>query len=136
MKHSDNDAQNNRQVYGLLSLCRKAGKVKSGGQILYECIASGEARLVLIAEDASDNTRKKCLDKCAYRGVPARIFGTMEEIGRALGMTERAGVAIIDEGLAGAIGKKLPAQSDDCGLKDRKFFQSREGETYGKDEDI
>ena len=112
MKHLADASQNEKQIYGLLSLCTKAGKVKSGGQILYDCIASGEAKLVLVATDASENTRKKCFDKCAWNHVPVMLFGTVDEMGRVMGKTERAGVAVTDAGFAQAIQKKTTRASE------------------------
>ena len=107
MNSSDSAAQQNKTVYGLLSLCRKAGRIRSGGQVLYDCIASGEAKLVLIAADASENTKKKCRDKCTYRDIPWIIFGDMEQLGRATGENDRAAVAVTDAGLARTILAKL-----------------------------
>ncbi len=98
-----------RGVYGLLSLCKKAGKVRSGEVPVTEAITSGEARLLLIAQDASENSKKKIQDRCEYRGIPWVIFGSMEDLGRAMGVSERAGAAVTDPGFARAIKKRLAA---------------------------
>lgn len=42
-----------------LGLATRAGKLISGEEIVLKAIRSGEAKLVLLAGDASDNTRKK-----------------------------------------------------------------------------
>ena len=63
-------------------------------------IRKGRAKLVLIAEDASDNTKKVFHDKGRYYNVPVREKGLMDQIGRALGKGPRAVVAISDTGFA------------------------------------
>ena len=47
------------RVMNLLGLCKKAGKTGSGEFQCEEAIRSGRARLVLLAADASENTRKR-----------------------------------------------------------------------------
>ncbi len=106
-----------KRIYSLLSLCRKAGRSRSGERAVLECITSGEAKLVLIARDASDNSRKKLQDKCNYRRIPWRVFGERARLGAAMGVGERAGIAVTDVGLAGEIEMRLAA----------------EGVSYGKD---
>ena len=66
-------------------------------------IRDGKAKLVIIAQDASENTVKHFSDKCAYYRVTIRRAGEKESLGRALGKAERASVAVLDEGLAGKI---------------------------------
>lgn len=96
-----------RKVLGLLSLCTKAGKARSGEQTVLGCITSGEAKLVIIAEDASANTAKRFQDKSAYRGIPVIRFGTMETLGHAMGVSERSGVAVTDEQFAKALRERI-----------------------------
>ena len=102
-----------KKIYGLLSLCRKAGKARSGEQTVLNCISSGEARLIIIARDASENTSKRFQDKSAYRGIPVIRFGTMEAMGHAMGVSERAGVAVTDEQFAGALQERIAALQDE-----------------------
>ena len=47
------------KIYGLLGLCQRAGKCKSGEFAVEKSIKSGKSFLVIIPEDASDNTKKK-----------------------------------------------------------------------------
>ena len=43
----------------LLSLATKAGKTKSGEFLTEKAVKEGDAYLVIVAADASDNTRKR-----------------------------------------------------------------------------
>ena len=60
------------RVMNLLGLCGKAGKTGSGEFQCEEAIRSGRARLVLLAADASENTRKRFCDRSQYYHVPVR----------------------------------------------------------------
>jgi len=79
----------------------------SGEVQTLEAVRKGSAMLVIIAEDASDNTRKLFTDKCSYYGVPAVVFGKKEELGRAVGKDLRSAVGVCDAGLAEAVKRQL-----------------------------
>lgn len=97
----------NVNVFRQLGLAAKAGKVKSGEYMTESAVKSGEAALVIVAEDASENTRKKFRNMCEYYKVPIRIHGIKDELGHYIGKEFRASLAITDEGLAQAILKKM-----------------------------
>ena len=67
----------------LLGLAAKAGRVVSGEFATEKAVKAGKARLVLVAGDASDNSKKKFSDMCAYYKVPIYLVGTKEELGGA-----------------------------------------------------
>lgn len=83
-----------------LGLAMRAGKLASGEEIVLKAIRSGEAKLVLLAGDASDNTAKKFADKCKSYGVPLLVGYTRYELGAAVGKPERVVFAVTDRGFA------------------------------------
>ena len=85
---------------GLLGLAAKAGAVKSGGFLTEKAIKEGEAYIVIVAQDASDGTKKKLCDKCKFYQVPCYEYGTMDELGHRVGREARSSLAITDEGFA------------------------------------
>lgn len=95
------------KVLSLLGLATKAGYVVSGETGVLEAIKGGKAHLVLIAEDASDNSRKLYSDKCSFYEIPFYIRGTKEQLGHAIGKDGRSAVAVCDAGFSGAIADKL-----------------------------
>ncbi len=99
-------AQNNK-VSSLLGLATKAGKVFSGEFMTEKMVKSGNAYLVMIAEDASDNTKKKFKNMCEFYEVPICFFSEKISLGRAMGKELRASLAVVDEGFAKAIKKQL-----------------------------
>ena len=72
-----------------------------------EAVKKGSAMLVIIAEDASDNTKKLFSDKCSSYRVPMFRYGTKEELGRAVGKDLRSSIGVCDAGLADAVIRQL-----------------------------
>ena len=91
------------RALSLLGLAMKAGKVVSGEFSTESSIKSHKAKLVIVTEDASDNTRKKFQDKCKFYNVPFFIYGTKNTLGHAMGKQERACAAVEDRGFAGKL---------------------------------
>ena len=83
-------------VYRFLSLAARAGKVKSGAFLAEEAIRKGRAVVVLVAEDAAENTRKKIIPLCEGKKVPWVSFGEKEKLGRYTGKEERSVIAVTD----------------------------------------
>ena len=78
---------------GLLGLASRAGQITLGAELALREIKGGRAAAVLLDAGASDGTRKKILDACAYRGVPAYIL-SMETLSRACGKDGRMAAAL------------------------------------------
>ena len=95
------------KIYGLLGLCQRAGKCKGGEFAVEKSIKSGKSFLVIIPEDASDNTKKKFRNMTTYRSVPYQELGTKETLGHQLGRSERSSISIEDQGFAQAMIKYI-----------------------------
>lgn len=90
-----------------LGMAMRAGKLVTGDEAVMQAIRGGQAKLVLIAEDASDNSYKKYSDKCAHYGVNVVRRFSRWEIGYSIGKADRVAVAVTDEGMAAWIGQEL-----------------------------
>ena len=95
------------KVLSLLGLAMRGRNLVSGEFQTLEAIKKGSAMLVIIAEDASDNTKKLFTDKCTFYEVPVVQYGTKAQLGRAIGKDLRSSVGVCDVGLADAIIKQL-----------------------------
>ena len=95
------------KVCSLIGLAMKAGKVVSGEFATEKEVKTGYAQLVIVAEDASDNTKKMFTNMCEFYEVPLFIYGTKEELGHAMGKEMRASLAITDPGFAKSLTKLL-----------------------------
>ncbi|MBD1380052.1 YlxQ family RNA-binding protein [Metabacillus arenae] len=90
----------NKQWLSLLGLANRARKIISGEELVIREVRNSRAKLVLLAEDASDNTRKKITDKCRYYKIPYRIVSDRYELGQAIGKDARVVVAVMESGFA------------------------------------
>jgi len=90
----------------------RAGKVVSGEFSTEKAIKTGKAFLVIVAEDASANTKKSFTDSCTYYQVPLRIYGTKEELGHHIGKQMRASLAVTDEGFGRELARKIDMQNN------------------------
>ena len=99
-----------KKVLGTLGLAMKAGEVASGEFLTEKAIRDGEAYLVIVAEDASANTKKKFSDSCKFYQVAYAEFGDKDTLGKAIGIEFRASLAVTDENLAAAMVKQLKSE--------------------------
>ena len=95
------------KVLSMLGLAARSRNVVSGGFATENSVKSGKAYLVIIAEDASDNTRKKYSNMCEFYEVLCMYYSTKEALGHAMGKAERTTLAVTDEGFADSIRKHL-----------------------------
>ena len=95
------------KILSLIGLATKAGKTVSGEFSTEKAVKSGMACLVLVSEEASDNTKKKFQNMCTWYEVPIYFYGTKENLGAAMGKEFRASLAVTDPGLSDAIVKQL-----------------------------
>ncbi|MDE6357275.1 MAG: ribosomal L7Ae/L30e/S12e/Gadd45 family protein [Eubacteriales bacterium] len=93
----------NKKIMSMFSLCQKAGKIVSGEFAVEKALQDGSANIVIIAGDASANTKKKFENKAFFYEIETITFSTKEEISQAIGKLNRSVFAIIDEGFANKI---------------------------------
>ena len=99
------------RILSLLGIAAKAGRLKSGEFASEKAIKGGNAFLVVLAADASENTKKHFTDMCSYRNIPLYKYGTKEELGRCTGKESRAVIAVTDEGLGNSLISGLKEES-------------------------
>lgn len=95
------------KVFGYLGLATKAGKIASGEFMTEKSVKEGKAKIVIVADDASDNTKKMFRNMCEFYHVPLYIMANKEQLGNAIGKQFRASLAVLDDGFAKAIGKQF-----------------------------
>lgn len=95
------------KALSMIGLATKAGKIVSGEFAVTAAVRKHQAYLVVVALDASDNTRKSYNDMCTYHHIPLRFYGTLEDLGLYTGKGFRASLAVMDEGFADTIEKLI-----------------------------
>ena len=100
------------KILSLIGLATKAGRCVSGEFMTERETKCGRATLVIVAEDSSDNTKKKFRDMCEFYDVPIIFYSDKDTLGHAMGKQFRASLAILDEGFAKGILKALKAVNE------------------------
>lgn len=98
----------NDRVLSLLGLSLRGGNLAVGEEPVDAAARAKDARLLLLAADSADNTRRRC-EHMALAGncLWVRLPCTKEQMGRALGRNSVALAAVTDIGLASALAKLL-----------------------------
>lgn len=104
------------KILSFIGLARKAGKVAIGEAMCEKSIRNGNACILIVADDASMNTKKKFINACTYRSIPYRFFSSKESVGKAIGKGTIAVICIIDSGFAGKIGQMIEKCSLNSGV--------------------
>lgn len=81
------------RLEGMLGLASRAGQITLGAELVLNQIRAGAAALVLLDEGASEGTKKKIADACAYRDVEMHIL-PMGMLARACGRADRMAGAL------------------------------------------
>ena len=97
----------NDHVLSMLGIAAKSGNVVSGEFSTEKSVKTGKGFLVLVAADASENTRKKFSNMCEFYEVPIYFIANKEELGKFCGKEFRASLAVQDENFAKAMMKEL-----------------------------
>ena len=119
-------------ILSMIGICRKAGRIEAGEEPVDAAVRARDARLLLLAADAADNTARRCahfaeVGQCLWLRIPESKY----ELGRALGRSSCAILAVTDTGLALAVAQRLaeqdPAHYDEAVAKLRvKAQRARE----------
>ena len=81
------------KLFNSLGLCRRAGKCQSGEFAAERAVKAGKAKLVLLEENASENTKGRFSSLCAGRKIPLKL---VPEVGRAIGREGHVVMAVTD----------------------------------------
>ncbi|MGC6767074.1 YlxQ-related RNA-binding protein [Enterococcus sp. LJL128] len=90
---------NKEKILNLLGLAMRAGKLITGEELTVKDIQRSKTKLVFVASDASENTKKKIKDKCSYYNISWNDDLQQAELSHAIGR-KRMVVGINDLGFA------------------------------------
>ena len=91
----------------MISIAAKGRNLVSGEFAVEKAVKCGKAYLVIVAEDASDNTKKQFSNMCEFYEVQMVVYGNKDTLGHFIGTQMRANIAITDEGIANSILKSV-----------------------------
>jgi len=91
----------------LLGLARRAGSVAPGSDAARRAAREGEARLILMAGDASSVQLDKIRNAVKNRPIPWATLGDRATLGAAVGLGPISAVAVTADSFAEALSRKL-----------------------------
>lgn len=100
----------NNKIYSFLGLMQKAGKILSGDETVSNEIKNKKCKLLIIANDASDNTKDRFQNMVKNYETKYIYFGEKEKLGYCIGKSQRTVISIRDEKVAESLIEKLQEQ--------------------------
>lgn len=90
------------KIYNLIGLAMRARKIVSGEELM-DAIRKKKVSLVILCEDASENTKKRYTDKCSFYEIDLITVDSSLKLNHAIGKSNRMAVGILDEGFKKSI---------------------------------
>lgn len=87
------------KLLSMLGLSARAGRLVSGVQAVEIALKKGEAKIVIVDDDASEGTKKQMTDACLHRKTPL-ITVSASSLGDAIGKPGRMIAAVTDNSFA------------------------------------
>lgn len=84
------------KVYRLLGLATRAGKIAFGTESVTETVTKRKAKLVIVAIDSADRTKRNLVRVCEENNINIREYGNIEELSKCIGKQNKAVIAIKD----------------------------------------
>ena len=94
---------NYQKLYGSIGLATRASKLVAGTDACIESIENKSIKLILIAEDASERTKKIFKEKCSIFNIPIYEIDKIENLSKACGKVNKAVIGIKEKGFAESI---------------------------------
>ena len=95
------------KVLSLMGFAKKSGNLVSGVNTCSFNIAKGKVKLVILAEDISENSEKKIMKDVRKYGVDHIKYGAAEELSHATGAEGRSVFAVLDGNFADALRREI-----------------------------
>lgn len=86
----------NDKMLSIIGLATKAGKVSHGGFSAENSVKRGKSHLLIVARDASDNTKKSFANMCKYHETDYIEYGDKETLAACCGKQYTSVVSIND----------------------------------------
>lgn len=94
----------NSNYLNLLGLVYRARKCSLGEENIIKDIQKKRAKLVLLANDIGQQTKKKMMDKCQTYDIPLIVLDVdRNTLSQAIGKQQRVAIAILDDGFANKV---------------------------------
>ena len=102
----------NRKVISYLGFAKKYGNLVSGVNTCTFAMAKRKAKLIILAEDISENSEKKIMKEIRKYGTDFVRYGTSEELSHAVGTAGRSVFGVCDGNFKEVILKEINREAE------------------------
>ena len=95
----------NNKILGLLGLASRARKITFGMDATLQDIQKRKVKLVIVAEDASERTKNKIIEKANDAEIPIIIYENIESLSKTIGKQNKAIIGVKEQNIANEIEK-------------------------------
>lgn len=99
------------KVESYLGFAAKARKISTGYNTCLFMMEKRKIKLLILAEDLSENSREKMTAAADKQGVPYRIYGKIEDLSHMTGMEGKGIFGLADGNFAKVILSEIDRQS-------------------------
>lgn len=96
-----------RKIHSYIGLAKRSGKLVTGYHTCIHMIKSKKMKLVIVAEDVSQNTKDKFRNLAVRNGIPFFIWGNACDLSMMAGENNRGVFGITDENFAEVIALEI-----------------------------
>ena len=96
-----------KRICNLLGMAQRAHCIASGRTAVEQAARNGTAKVLLVAGDAEEASRREYEELAKRCRIPCRIGLTREQLGACLGKEYRASAAILDDGFRASLERIL-----------------------------
>ena len=97
----------NDKFYSMLGIGKKAGYIKAGETPSIDSIKKSKGYMLIIADDASDNTKNKFIKLSKNYNIPYYLLGNKDALGHSIGKELISTIVVCDEQFSKALLKLL-----------------------------
>lgn len=101
------------KVESYMGFAARARKLFTGYNTCIFMAEKRRLRLLILAEDLSENSKEKMLKAAKQYKLPYRVYGNMQDLSHATGCEGKGIFGIADENLANAILSEIDRQSSE-----------------------
>ena len=93
----------NKKIISYLGFAKKSGNLVAGVNTCTFALNKKKVKLMILAEDISENSEKKIMKEIRKHGVKYVKYGTSDEMSHAIGSSGRNVFAVCDDNFAKVI---------------------------------
>lgn len=99
------------KIESYMGFAARARSLSTGYNTCVFMMEKGKIRLLVLAEDLSENSKEKMIRTAKQYEVPYRIYGKMDELSHITGTEGKGIFGLADKNLADAIVNEIDRQS-------------------------